>query len=205
MKPAGFDSTMLSLLLNPNCKPPTDADGNPIPLAKRRAEFLVEKLGKSKQKIIIPTPVAAEVLTAIGPDAQAYFEIVAQQRLFDIASFDPKCAIELALLNRNVFGPNDRKDRLEPYQKVKIDRQILAIFVACGVYEVYTDDLALGARARLCGLMPIRTAELPVPESDRQIRMEFEQHAELSDSIADVDAKSAIDTSHTSSRESGSS
>jgi hypothetical protein len=61
-------------------------------MAKLRAEHLVETLGKSRQKIIIPTPATAELLTAIGPDAQQYLTVISRSQLFEIAPFDSRCA-----------------------------------------------------------------------------------------------------------------
>jgi hypothetical protein len=131
MKPVGFDNTLLSILLNPNGRIPLDpTTGKPIADAKRRAEYLVEKLEKSRQKIIIPTPAVAELLTAIGPDAQQYFSIIARSRLFELASFDLRCAIELAILNRDIFASSDPKNPHEAYQKVKIDRQLIATYIS---------------------------------------------------------------------------
>jgi hypothetical protein len=173
MKPVGFDSTMLSILLNPNAGIPLDpTTQQPLVMAKRRVEFLVESLEKSRQKIIIPTPVGAELLTAIGPDAQQYMDIIGRSRLFEVASFDPKCAIELACLNRDVFAAHDPKGA-EPYQKVKIDRQIIAIFKAAGVEHVYTDDVGMANRARLCGMIPISVAELPLLSEELLMTIEF--------------------------------
>lgn len=104
MKPVGFDNTFLSILLNPHGNIPLDPQtGLPVAMAKERAEYVVETLGKSRQKIILPTPVIAELLTAIGPDAQQYITIIGRSRLFELASFDSRCAIELACLNRDVF------------------------------------------------------------------------------------------------------
>lgn len=185
MSPVGFDNTILSILLNPNCRMPTDEAGVLLPLAKRRAEYLLDRLEKSRQKIIIPTPAAAELLTAIGPDAQQYFDIVARSRLFEVAAFDPKAALELAILNREVFGKLDAKNRAEPYQKVKIDRQIIAIFRVCGVEQLFTDDDGVARRAKLCGMNPITTRELPIPDSERQLRLELQPNEEIPQPAAD--------------------
>jgi hypothetical protein len=180
MKPVGFDNTLLSILLNPQGGIPIDsATRQPVTNAKRRAEHLVETLGKSRQKIIIPTPASAELLTAIGPDAQQYLSIISRSRLFEIASFDSRCAIELALLNRDVFATHDPKTPQEPYQKVKIDRQIIAIFKVAGVEFIYTDDAGMAKRARLCGMTPVNTAELPLPPDDRQMQLEFPETDEI--------------------------
>jgi len=175
MKPVGFDNTMLSILLNQGGRMPTDpATGQPVVMAMRRAENLVERLGKSRQKIIVPTPALAELLTAIGPTAQQYLDIIAKSPLFEVASFDARCAIELAYLNRGIFADHDPKNSSEAYQKIKIDRQIIAVFKVAGVENVYTDDAGLAKRARLCGLNPIATADLPLPVADRQLNIEYD-------------------------------
>ena len=100
-------------------------------------------------------------------------------RLFEIAPFDVRCAIELAFLNRGVFASGDPKNPDEAYQKVKIDRQLLAIFKTCGVENIYTDDVGLSKRAVLCGLTPVLTASLEVPPGDQQMAIEFEPHEQL--------------------------
>ena len=175
MKPVGFDTTILSVLLNPNGRiPPDAATGQPVTNARERAEYLVETLGKSRQKIIIPTPACAELLTAIGPDAQQYLAIIARSRLFELASFDTRCAIELAILNRDLFAVRDPKNLEEPYQKIKIDRQLIAIFKVAGVETIYTDDTGLAKRARLCGMTPLTVAELPLPAERRQMQIKFD-------------------------------
>lgn len=188
MKPVGFDNTMLSILLNPDGRLPVDpTTGQPVLMAKRRAEFLVESLGKSRQKIIIPTLAQAELLTAIGPNAQQYFDIIARSRLFELASFDPRCAIELAFLNRGVFAAQDRKNPSEPYQKIKVDRQIIAVFKVAGVEDIYTDDEGMAKRARLCGLNPIMTAQLPLPTGDRQLEIKYDAPDNIPEPIEDAD------------------
>jgi hypothetical protein len=112
MKPVGFDNTMLSILLNLTAKIPLDpATGQPVVMAKRRAEYLVESLAKSRQKIIIPTSTQAELLTSLGPSAQQYFDIIARSRLFEIAPFDSRCAFELAYLNRIYSQPTTQRTR----------------------------------------------------------------------------------------------
>jgi len=188
MKPVGFDNTMLSILLNPSGRIPLDpATGQPVLMAKRRAEFLVESLAKSRQKIVIPTPAQAELLTAIGPDAQQYFDIIARSRLFELASFDPRCAIELAILNRGIFAAQDLKNPSEAYQKIKVDRQIIAVFLVAGVKDVYTDDEGMVRRARLCGLNPITTAQLVLPTADMQLEMKYPAPDDIPEPIDEPD------------------
>lgn len=189
MSAVAFDNTMLSILLNPNSATPIDRQtSRPVEMAKERALSVVQTLEKARRKIVLPTPACAELLTAIGPTAQQYINTVGRSRLFDVASFDARCAAELALLNRDTFKHGDLRDRLEPYQKIKVDRQIIAICRVNGVTELYTDDDGLGKRARLCGIVPIGIADIPLPEGDRQIAMDLEPHEELAEAENDAPA-----------------
>jgi hypothetical protein len=175
-----FDNTMLSVLLNPDCPVPIDREtGALIDLARERAESVVHALEKARRKIILPTPACAELLTAIGPTAQQYINTIGRSRLFEVASFDARCAAELALLNRDTFRLNDERDGLEPYQKIKVDRQIIAICRVNGVTELYTDDGPLGRRAKLCGIIPIRISEIPVPDTEKQYPLELQPHEDI--------------------------
>lgn len=135
MSAVAFDNTMLSVLLNPNSKPLfLPGTDTPLDCAKERAESVVAELEKSRRKIILPAPACAELLTAIGPDAQQYLNVVGRSRVFEIGNFDARGAAELALLNRGVFAHDDNRNGADTHQKRKVDRQIIAI---CKVYGVH--------------------------------------------------------------------
>ena len=188
MTAVAFDNTMLSVLLNPGGKVPrvpgTDV---PVDFAKERADAVVEAIEKANRKIILPTPACAELLTAIGPDAQQYLNIVAKSRVFDVASFDARCAAELAFMNRDIFKKLDDDNNAEPYQKRKVDRQILAICKVNRVTEIYTDDRGLANLARLCGVTPVSISECPIPDSARQGDLLLQQHDNLPEAETDDD------------------
>ncbi len=172
-----FDNTMLSILLNPDGQVPVDpATQSEVVGAKERAESVIQMVQKSRRKIIIPAPACAELLTAIGPDAQQYLNLVSRSRVFEIGNFDARCASELALLNRGTFNVVDDKNGAEPYQKRKVDRQIIAICKVYGVTEIYTDDRGLANGARLCGITPLGICEVALPDSARQGLLDLEPH-----------------------------
>ena len=172
-----FDNTMLSILLNPNGEIPIDpATNEPVVDAKARAQSVIHAIQKARRKIIIPAPACAELLTAIGPDAQQYLNVVGRSRVFEIGNFDARCAAELALLNRDTFQIHDKKHKAEPYQKRKVDRQIIAIAKVYGATEIYTDDDGLAKRARMCGITPISIAEIPIPEEAKQLGLNLDPH-----------------------------
>ncbi len=180
MSAVAFDNTMLSILLNPNGKIPF-AEGTDIPVefAKERAEAVIVDVQKARRKIIIPAPACAELLTVIGPTAEQYISLVSRSRIFEIGNFDARCAAELAFLNRDSFHYQDEKNKVEPYQKRKVDRQIVAICKVYGATEIYTDDKGLASRALLCGVTPIGIAKVAIPEGARQGKLNLEQHEDI--------------------------
>jgi hypothetical protein len=173
-----FDNTMLSILLNPDGRVPV-VDGVPVELARERAENVVVTIQKQRRKIIIPSPACAELLTAIGPTAQQYINLISRSRVFEIGNFDARGASELALLNRDTFHHLDKLNDAEPYQKRKVDRQIIAICRVYDVTELYTDDKKLTKRAQLCGITPVCISDCPIPAKARQGNLNLEQHEEI--------------------------
>ena len=180
MSAVAFDNTLLSVLLNPDggqvYEPGTTT---PLNCAKERADSVVAHIEKARRKIILPSPACAELLTAIGPDAQQYLNVVGRSRVFEVGNFDARGAAELALLNRGVFADQDRANGNDTNQKRKVDRQIIAICKVYGVTELYTEDKGMANRARLCGISPVSLSEVPIPDAARQGKLGLEPHEEL--------------------------
>lgn len=182
-----FDSTILSVLLNPQTNIPLDPDTNQIvDAAQERVEGLVRSFEKSRTKIIIPTPVVAEVLTIAGSDAVEYFDIIGRARAFEIAEFDTKAAIELAIMNRDAFAAGDKRSGITaPYQKIKVDRQILAIAKTNGCVTLYSGDGVQGSLAKNLGMTVIQLHEIPIPDDAKQGSLDLESHEDLIDASDD--------------------
>ena len=105
-----------------------------------------------------------------------------------MAPLDALSAAELAILNRGTFKAADDKNKALPYQKRKVDRQIVAICKVKGVTDLYTDDKGLADLARLCGINPITLSECAVPDSARQPSLiNLEQHEAIPDAEQDDD------------------
>jgi hypothetical protein len=87
---AVFDSAVLTLLLWDQAKPPQDpTTGKPVERCKERMELLVEVLHKTKQTILIPTPVISEVLT-VSSASLRYIAILQKTAVFRIEPFDTR-------------------------------------------------------------------------------------------------------------------
>jgi predicted nucleic acid-binding protein len=180
VKPIALDATTLSILLNPQARLPNDPATNlPIDLGRERILGFIAQAEKERRKFVIPTPATAELLTAIGPTSADYIRIVNRKAVFEVRSFDEVAAVELAFLNRDIFASLDTKNGLEPWQKMKFDRQILAIAKVAGCEKIMTEDGGLANRARLCDIEPISIADLPIPDSAKQGELKLEDHEDI--------------------------
>jgi predicted nucleic acid-binding protein len=168
-----FDATVLTLLLWDSAGVPVDQHTKtPIDRPKDRINFLIQRLHKSRTQILIPTPVLAEVLVQSGSAGMRYVHALQKATVFRIESFDTRAAIELADIDRKVSEGGDKKaGELAPWQRIKIDRQIIAIAKVAGADTLYTNDGPLGRFAKKAGLIVITLNELalPPPEAPRQL------------------------------------
>lgn len=136
--------------------PKTSADD------KDRLDFFLETASKHKQKIIIPMPVLAEFLVRTDAATAEWLAALERKSSIEIAPFDRMAAVDCALLDRAAIGSGDKKDGVdEPWQKIKIDRQIVAIGKSRSATLVVSDDKGIRSNALRCGMLALTIAELP--------------------------------------------
>ena len=159
-----FDSVILGAYLHPEAAYPTPVDRVPERLA-----YLVETLEAAQATIIIPTPALSEFLVLAGGDTPAYVAELADSSLFAVEPFDLKAAIEAAASQRRAIDAGNKKSGAAgPWQKVKVDRQIVAIAKVHGVDELYSDDDDVRRMAEADGVAVRGVADLPLPPVDPQ-------------------------------------
>jgi hypothetical protein len=165
-----LDATAFSLLVNPNANPPSDpATGRPMIDAGRRFQFLKSQIEKSGDTILIPTPALSEVLVSVGDAAAKVIEILNSSARFKIADFDQRAAVELAAMTREAMRTGDKKSgSQQPWQKVKLDRQIIAIARVNSVELIYSDDESIKSFATPIGMKVVQTWEMPLPPEELQ-------------------------------------
>ncbi|EOJ4334852.1 PIN domain-containing protein [Escherichia coli] len=121
--------------------------GSEIPDAKRRAEALVDRIDNKNGTIIVPTPVLAEFLVGIHKDyQQEKLNVIKSLSCFETVSFDELAAIECASIPTL---KELRKISTEgTANKIKFDRQIIAIARAINADEVWTHDKGVFERCK---------------------------------------------------------
>ncbi len=158
-----FDSVILGACLHPEASYPKPVDRVP-----ERLKHFVQTLDAARATIIIPTPALSEFLVLAAGDASAYLSELTDSAVFVVEPFDLKAAIEAAASQRKAMeAGNKRSGAVGPWQKVKVDRQIVAIAKVHGVDELYTDD-DVSRLAETDGIRVKGVADLPLPPVDPQ-------------------------------------
>lgn len=178
-----FDNTIATVLFNRRAQIPADpATGKPIEAARERIQGLVDDLQREKARIVVPTPVIAELLTVSGPEGTQYFDTLTKSKVFEIGDFDARAALEVSLMNNEALAEGDKKAGIDaPWQKIKVDRQIIAICRVRGVDVLYTDDASLAETALRAGVKTRGIHDLPIPEAARQMGFGFEPREDIRD------------------------
>jgi predicted nucleic acid-binding protein len=179
-----IDNTTLALLLHPKAKPPNDpVTKMPLEKCRERIEQLILDLDAEDERIIIPTPVLSEFLILAGKEGPLYLEKIQAAKTFLLRSFDERAAIELAAMELIDRGKGGKKGGSEaPYQKVKFDRQIVAVAKVNGAHTIYSDDDDVRKFAAKAGMKAVSTWELVVPPSKTPL---FDELDDLPEPIAD--------------------
>ncbi len=159
-----FDTMVLGAYLHPDAAYPKPVDRVP-----ERLKHLVEALEAGHATIIIPTPALSEFLVLAADDTAAYLAELTNSAVFAIEPFDLKAAIEAAESQRRALDTGDKKSGAAgTWQKVKVDRQIVAIARVHGVDELYSDDDDVRRLAESDSVPVKGIADLSLPPVDPQ-------------------------------------
>jgi hypothetical protein len=158
-----WDTTILSLALHPDAKYERVTD------PADRVKFMLEGLQQRKEGIIIPTPVLAEFLVLTADDAPKYLTEIKETSVFRIQAFDERAAIELADMELKARASGSKRGSATgEWQKIKIDRQIVAIGRVLRVSAIYSTDPDISALATDTNIRVISVENLPLPPAKAQ-------------------------------------
>lgn len=159
------DSSALILLVNPTANPPEDPETKkPVTHARERVELFLAGL-RLGDTLIIPTPVLAEVLVGAENGGPGLLEAISGMARVKVRPFGERAAVETAMMTREAVATGDKRGGSNsPWQKVKVDRQVVAVARAEGATRIYADDHNLVEFARRLGMDVFSTWDLPVPD-----------------------------------------
>lgn len=165
------DTSGLLLLLDPSAKAPVDPNTKlAVSDVQSRVQFYISELHAKREKVLIPTPVLSELLILAGDAGPAYYDKLSKSVAFEIAPFDDRAAIELAIMTGSAMKKGDKRSgSTESMAKIKFDRQIIAIGRVRGAHCLFADDENARNFAKNNGMNVIGSWELPLPPKDRQV------------------------------------
>lgn len=118
---------------------------------------------------MIPTPAIAEFLVGLDEAAAEWIDVLDRKRSILVVPLDRRAAFECSLLDKAALNQGDKRGgRKNPWQRIKIDRQIVAIARVAQASTIISDDAGLRSTATAAGLLARRIADLELPESERQ-------------------------------------
>lgn len=167
-----FDASILIYVIDEHAKPPIDpSTGEPVDRCHERVMHLLEFLQRQNAKIIIPTPVLAEVLVRAAKAGPDFLRILSASKHFRIAPFDQRAAVEFAARQAGRLAAGERAPAATR-PKAKFDDQIVAIAAVEGATTIYSDDRDI---AKLAGgrFGVVRIANIPLPPESAQGALQF--------------------------------
>ncbi len=168
-----FDATVVLPLVHRAAPVPTDPEtGQPIDGFHERVMGLIARLSGEGTKIVIPTPVLAEVLVRAGDIKTAILDLIGDDRAsFQIVGFTQRAAVEHARITLEEIGQGIKADETTTWAKLKFDRQIVAIAKVSGATTLYSDDKKMHAVGSRNGLDVVRSGELPLPKTQLRLNV----------------------------------
>ncbi|YCH28992.1 PIN domain-containing protein [Erwinia sp. D4-22] len=137
-----------------------------------RAKALLEHIERNGGTIVIPTPVLAEYLLGIDGEKNKHAQVaqIYSMNCFEIIPFEELAAIECSLLpSLQEFKQFAKQiDSNQTANKIRFDRQIIAIAKANGITEVWSCDGEVIKKGREVGIEVRSIEEMrPMPLSDQ--------------------------------------
>jgi hypothetical protein len=157
-----FDTSFLVFLFNRKA-------GGSVDRAAERVDGLIQDLSDKKAKIIIPTPALTELLMGSKHTVQIYIERLKKFAAFQIRPYDERAAIELAAQYKATQKSNKNLAKQPAWNKLKFDRQIVAVAKVQGAAAVYSDDDQVRRFARECGMEGYGLSDIKVPAKQNKL------------------------------------
>lgn len=144
-----------------------------------KLRYFLARAAKTHAVIVIPMPAFAEYLVKADQAGLESLEQLERKRHVRLAPFDRAAAFECAQMNAAALGRGSKRDgSSDHWQKVKIDRQIVAIAKATGAQLIVSSDQDLRSNAARIGMRCCTIQDLPLPDDARQGKLELTDEAE---------------------------
>lgn len=195
-----FDTNFLVLLLQDDAPGTTHPDtGEEIANVKERIEHLLESLHRSRTKVLIPTPVLAELFAGFGSSTDEIVQLLTDNYNFEFAPFSVAAAIETGMAFYSARQTGDKRSGSKrAWQRVKFDRQIVSIAKVNRASAVYSNDSQVRKWAEDLGMNAIAVWDLDKPPGAQTVldlteneTVSANDEVDLSEELTDVEPEGA--------------
>jgi predicted nucleic acid-binding protein len=156
------------------------------PLLRRKVNHLVTELHKTREVIVVPTPALSEYLAGAGAAGPKILQILTTNARFRVAPFDTTAAVEAAADLAAAKAAGDKKGGVDaPFQKIKFDRQIIAVARVMGCTRIFSNDPHFKTLVGMRGPEVVNFADLPEPPQDVQLKLQLDVAPEQPSEDAD--------------------
>lgn len=164
------DTTILTLIVNPNAKAaPDPATNKPAPDIQLRILSLLDDLSEKNATLIVPTPAISEAL-CFTSSSDSLITRLESFSCIEPEAFGMRAAIATAeiIKNHKAEIKKIKQDASKSWQHVKLDLLIVGVAIASGASIIYTDDEPQSRFASLAGLTVVHSWELQITGKHRQ-------------------------------------
>lgn len=140
-----------------------------------RLQGLLEDIDRANGLLIIPVQVLGEYTSGADQAGVELLNRLLSNRRIKVASFDHVAAVECAMMDKAAAASGNKRAPLSRdaiWQKVKVDRQIVAIARVLKVDHIISTDGDIPKIAAAVGVPCIAAEDLPLPAWASQIHIE---------------------------------
>lgn len=142
----------------------------------QRPNKMLDDISRSHGKLVIPTPSFAEFLVGVDEAASDWLSVLERRHAIVVAPFDKRAAFECGFMDKEAIANGDKKGGSnENWQKIKIDRQIIAIAKVNNSTRLVAQDTGLIRSAKqLSGMEVLKIEELELPDYAKQRNLDLD-------------------------------
>jgi predicted nucleic acid-binding protein len=141
-----------------------------------RLKGVLEDIDQTNGQLIIPVQVVGEYTSGADQAGQELLAKLLGNRRIKVANFDHVAAVECAMMDKTAISSGGHKraplTRDISWQKVKVDRQIVAIARVLKVDRIISTDGDILKIAKAVGMPCIAIEDLPLPAWAAQVHID---------------------------------
>lgn len=140
-----------------------------------RLKGLLEDIDRTNGQLFIPVQVVGEYISGADQAGQEVLAKLLGNRRIKVASFDHVAAVECAMMDKTANASGHKRAPLTrdvSWQKVKVDRQIVAIARVLRVDRIISTDGDISRIAKAVGIPCAAVEDLPIPAWAAQVHID---------------------------------